>query len=251
MRYFLENGFKNVMIMPFDIMTDNGPYTVMKKIWTSFPLDAQWERIASSGEGIVIKNRNCVIGQYSMRYSKLETYYLKLPDRVSYEDNVEVKNDRLVGIHGNYTDPLKLYAGPGVYEINMKTLTLYKQRDKYFADPYWYVQALLNPPTFKIVESKKSVESSIFKYNVSECEYSESDGGVIRLKNVRTEVKPGSLQELKGTKDIIVSIPHTRVLNIGSHIMYQDREYIVYKCEKGSVFAKIRLKRKNFWPKVT
>jgi len=242
---------KNVMIMPFDIMTDNGPYTVMKKIWTSFPLDAQWERFAASGEGIVIKNRNCVIGQYSMRYSKLETYYLKLPDRVSYEDNVEVKNDRLVGIHGNYTDPLKLYAGPGIYEINMKTLTLYKQRDKYFADPYWYVQALLNPPKFKIVESKKSVESSIFKYNVSECEYSESDGGVIRLKNVRTEVKPGSLQELKGTNHIIVSIPHTRTLTIGSHIKYQDRKYIVYKCEKGSIFAKLKYKRKKIRSKVT
>jgi len=110
---------------------------------------------------------------------------------------------------------------------------------------------LLNPPKFKIVDSKKSVESSIFKYNVSECEYSESDGGVIRLKNVRTEVKPGSLQELKGTNHIIVSIPHTRTLTIGSHIKYQDRKYIVYKCEKGSIFAKLKYKRKKIRSKVT
>jgi len=234
---------RNVIIPPFMIMTDNGPYTVSKKIWTKFPLDAQWERFAVSGEGVIFKNMNCVIGQYSMRYSKLETYFLKLANRVSYEDNVEIKNDRLVGMHGNYTDPLKLYAGPGIYEINLITLTLFRQRDKHFADPYWYVQALLSPPKFKIVESKKSVESSIFRYNISECEYSESDGGVIRLKNVRTEVRPGSLQDLKGSSHIIVSISKNKLLSVGSRIKFQDQFYRVYKCEKGSIFAKKEFKK--------
>jgi len=60
----------------------------------------------------------------------------------------------LKGHHNIYTDPLKLYKGVGVYEINVATMTLWRNRpEKEHADPVWYVEAVATYPNLNKVFS--------------------------------------------------------------------------------------------------
>jgi len=173
------------------VMLKGKEYVVKRKPWYDFPLNGKWEKYADSGEGVVFKNRNCVLGYHSLRYGKLETYYLKLPQRVSYEDRIERLENQLVGLHGIYLDPDKVFVGGGVYEILMKSRTLRRARGyKKECDPHWYVVSLAHPPKFFHDKKIGRVNSPVFRRNRTECDYLPSDGGVIRMSNISVEQIP-------------------------------------------------------------
>jgi len=128
------------------------------KTWHRYPDTDKWQNFAGSGEGVVIKSGDSIIGSKDFAFRKLSTYFLKLPSRRSYEDLVSkhVKDGEfmLKGHHNIYTDPLKLYKGVGVYEINVATMTLWRNRpEKEHADPVWYVEAVATYPNLNKVFS--------------------------------------------------------------------------------------------------
>jgi len=221
----------------FYIRFGDQDYRVKKKWWYQFPLDGNWQPMCASGEGIVLKNKLTVNGSYSMRYSKIDTYYLKLPDRVSYEDLVEFRNDQYIGVHNIYSDIYGEYVGPGIYEVLMKSRSIFRKRDKVRPDPHWYVIALANPPVFVFDSKLKQVKSSIFQYNVAECDYLPSDCGVLRLKNYTTTVKPGTIQEVKGSRSIVLNSELNKDLKIGDVVNYYGNKYVVVTNDKNGVFA--------------
>jgi len=258
---WVNQKFKN-----FPVTYEGRTLTVRKKAWYQFPLCGSWWKYAVSGEGIVFKNSSCVLGQHSMKYSKLETYYLKLPDRVSYEDRVEVRFEdneigrlggnvnisnnskkvrKFVGIHNVYKDPMKVYSGSGIYEVLLSTKILFRRRNKDKPDPHWYVVAVSNPPDFKFNVNKNKVESSIFRYQVNECDYLPSDGGVIVFRSSKTEVIPGKIQPIKGTKFISIHGTKFSKLKVGDNFNYLDLRYCVTEVTKLGITARLKVKYKR------
>jgi len=117
------------------------------KKWHPFPLDLNWSEFASD-EGVVIKSKTSICGYRDVNFRKLSTYYLKLPKRVTYEDFVEKveveKTGRYLfkGYHNVYSDEQNVFKLPGIYEVNVSSLNLYRHREKKQADPTWYVTAV-------------------------------------------------------------------------------------------------------------
>jgi len=116
------------------------------KEWHVFQPE-EWRRFAVSGEGVVFKKRLSFIGSKNLYFGKLNSYFLKLPHMLSYEDKVEMVGGELVGIHAIYTDPLKVFRSPGVYEVNALTNKIFRARDKAEPDYAWYVDIVRNSPS--------------------------------------------------------------------------------------------------------
>jgi len=132
--------------------------TIKFKRWHPFPVDFNWQQYAKSNEGVVLKSKKSICGFRDSSFRKLCTYYLKLPDRVSYEDYVGSypvpggSTTLLRGYHNVYTDPLKIMDVPGVYEVKVCDSTLFRRRaEKKFADPTWYVEAVCAKIDFNLV----------------------------------------------------------------------------------------------------
>jgi len=131
-----------------NVQFDGQCFKFEHKIWHPFPLDLNWQQFAKSGEGVVIKSRDSLIGSKDYAFRKLQTYYIKVPSRVSYEDRVERfqskdhKNWVYRGCHNIYSDPDLVFDGTGVYEIHVQRCALFRKRDKVHADPAWYVDAV-------------------------------------------------------------------------------------------------------------
>jgi len=116
------------------------------KDWHVFQPE-EWRRFAVSGEGVVIKKRLSFIGSKNPYFGKLNSYYLKLPHRLSYEDKIELVGQEFVGLHAIYTDPLKIFRSPGVYEVSAVTNKIFRARDKKEPDYAWYVDIVRNSPS--------------------------------------------------------------------------------------------------------
>jgi len=208
-----------------------GAYPISKnfgfKRWHPFPVDLNWQKFAKSGEGVVIKSRKCLIGSRDYAFRKLQTYFVKLPARVSYEDKVEIfhSQDRKEfvyrGQHNIYTDPKLVYKGPGVYEINFRFNTLYRKRDKIFADPAWYVESVSMSLDF----------SRILTVPLKFTEFTENTnqglGGMIRIKSHR--VAASHILDDNKYNQITVSFP----AEIGSMLVYLNKTYSVCRSFEG------------------
>jgi len=208
-----------------------GAYPISKnfgfKRWHPFPVDLNWQKFAKSGEGVVIKSRKCLIGSRDYAFRKLQTYFVKLPARVSYEDKVEIfhSQDRKEfvyrGQHNIYTDPKLVYKGPGVYEINFRSNTLYRKRDKAFADPAWYVESVSMSLDF----------SRILTVPLKFTEFTENAnqglGGMIRIKSHR--VAASHILDDNKYNQITVSFP----AEIGSMLVYLNKTYSVCRSFEG------------------
>lgn len=70
-----------------------------------------------------------------------------MPHRLSYEDKIELVGQEFVGLHAIYTDPLKIFRSPGVYEVNAVTNKIFRARDKKEPDYAWYVDIVRNSPS--------------------------------------------------------------------------------------------------------
>jgi len=170
------------------------PFRIKK--WHAFPDDYDVFRFAESGEGVVFKNVKSRLGQKNPFFGKLNTYYLKKPERASYEDEINVMEGFLVGHHDIVTDPLKIYSGCGVYEVLCQSKTIYKRRyNKKFADFAWYVDRVRTQPDLRLIFSPKYRQ---FIYSVKD------EGGVI---DYRTSV-------YRGANASYMSIIHEGVLRI-------------------------------------
>jgi hypothetical protein len=73
-------------------------FKIFRKDWIPFSLDYKWHRFAASGEGIVIKSGSNPIGMRLFHYEKIATYYVKLPERASYEDKIECISSKSVRV---------------------------------------------------------------------------------------------------------------------------------------------------------
>jgi hypothetical protein len=148
------------------------------KEWFKFDFKIPWEQYAVSGEGIVIKSSRCVLGSVNFYFGKMETYYLKLPHRASYEDSVtsDFRNGKVVylGNFGYLNDPDGVYEGPGIYEILVATKRLFRYRsNKKFGDDLWY---------YETVSSKLNFEN-LFKTSAPKYEYVRKEGGGVGNSN--------------------------------------------------------------------
>jgi len=127
----------------------------------------------------------------------------------------------------------------------LSTKTLFRRRNKDKPDPHWYVVAVSNPPDFKFNVNKNKVESSIFRYQVSECDYLPSDGGVIVFRSCKTEVIPGKIQPIKGTKFISIHGTKFSKLKVGDNFNYLDLRYCVTEVTKLGITARLKVKYKR------
>lgn len=221
-------------------------YLFVKKFWYPFPVNGDWQSYADSGEGIVLKNRNSVLGYHNMRYGKLESYYLKLPDRVSYEDLIEFRNGQFIGYHGVYTDPDNCYSSHGVYEVFLRKRVLVRFRSrKKFGDPHWYVVSLNHPPKFFGDIKLKVCGSTVFKYDVSECDYFPSDGGTIRMRTVCKEQIPGKVEYLQ-CPDVIKLCSNFEKMRIGQIFNYGKRKYKIVEIFPTHAVAAVPRLAKNW-----
>jgi len=214
----------------FRVKVNKRKFLITFKRWYPFPDDGDWEKYAHSKEGIVLKNSLSPVGSFSMRYSKLDTYFLKLLNRVSYEDKVSFCRCDYLGVHGLYFDPNKIYDGPGIYEVLAFERILYRKRKKDVPDPHWYVVAVTHPPVinrYVKTDGTRYCESSIFRYNVLECDYFPTDGGTLRLENHKVVYGPGTVQRLDGSRSVRISGKGASALKVGDHVKFYGLIYVV------------------------
>jgi len=201
------------------------------KTWFPYPKDDRWWNFAGSGEGVVIKGGKTLIGSKDFAFRKLATYYLKLPNRVSYEDQVNriYKDDdsgsALVGHHNVYSDPSGVYQGFGIYEVQVATLTLFRHRPKKkFADPVWYVEAVTSVPNFdKVFTMPLSIVRNDVKQNQ----------GLISMHTVQAH-RVDKAHILDSSPEMIaVNFP----ADLNSVLIYKSKYYIVIVSEEGKSVA--------------
>jgi len=232
--YFVVEPLYYSGVTTFGEWLDIGSYieyeNLQFKKWYPFPKDLGWQRFAKSGEGVVIKGRNSYIGGRDYAFRRLQTYYLKMPERVSYEDHVEIyhSEDRKSfvyrGYHNIYTDPKIVYKGPGIYEINYKTNTLYRFRDKKHADPAWYVDAVVSKVDF----------SKILTVPLRFIEFAENAnqglGGMVKIESHRvSESHVLDKNNYSNYNQLSVAFPAP----IGSMLLYDNKVYSVTNCYDG------------------
>lgn len=195
---------------------------VSVKQWNEFQPEA-WKNFAVSGEGVVIKKRFSYIGSKNPYFGKLNSYYIKLPDRVSYEDRIDLVAGEYIGLHAIYTDPNKVFKGTAVYEVNAKTNIIFRKRDKRNPDFSWYVDIVRNSP----VDLK-----NIFCVTNPEFYFVRRDGGgisdirtcqTIRLKN------SDILQQKRKTDCYKYYVKSGVVCHVGDYILVGRRTYKVVK----------------------
>jgi len=202
------------------------------KTWFDYPKDDKWERFAGSGEGVVIKCAKTLIGSKDFAFRKLATYYLKLPLRVSYEDQVNKLYDdknkivsALVGHHNVYSDPRGIYSGFGIYEIQVATMSLVRIRpNKTKADPVWYVEAVTNFPNLdKVFTMPLMVVRNDIKQNQ----------GLISMHTVEAH-RVDKSHILDDSPDMIaVNFP----AHLNSVLIYKSKYYLVTVSEDGKSVA--------------
>jgi len=196
------------------------------KRWYPFPIDLNWQQFAKSGEGVVIKSKESFIGSRDYAFRRLQTYYVKIPSRVSYEDKVEryqskdQKNSVYRGCHNIYSDPDLVFNGTGVYEVNVQRSSLSRKRDKEYADPAWYVDSV----TMKL-DFVKIFSLPLKLMEFAECA-SQGLGAMTQLKSHR--VAYSQIIENRFNQ-IIVDFP----TEIGAMLLYCDKIYSVTHTYEG------------------
>jgi len=196
------------------------------KRWYPFPIDLNWQQFAKSGEGVVIKSKESFIGSKDYAFRRLQTYYVKIPSRVSYEDKVEryqskdQKNSVYRGCHNIYSDPDLVFNGTGVYEVNVQRSSLSRKRDKEYADPAWYVDSV----TMKL-DFVKIFSLPLKLMEFAECA-SQGLGAMTQIKSHR--VAYSQIIENRFNQ-IIVDFP----TEIGAMLLYRDKIYSVTHTYEG------------------
>jgi hypothetical protein len=194
------------------------------KKWYPYPLDYKWQEYAISNEGVIIKQKALPCGMKDHAFHKLMTYYVKLPNRVSYEDFidrvVEESGVYLRGYHNIYSDPDNVYTGVGVYEVKLHSLALYRRRDKKFADATWYVEAVSQTLDYK----------KIFTLPLAFVRYYEIETqGLSKMINISSKIVADSqVFSLVGTK-LIVKLS----VDICTILVYQSKFYSVVSRYEG------------------
>jgi len=224
-------------VIYFGMWVDLGEYFIREdfrfKTWYAFPDDLDWESYATSREGVVFKGRSCPIGFRDHAFRRLSTYYLKLKNRVSYEDYVDKIWDRTKtvyvfrGMHNIYEDHDNVYESAGVYEINFETLSLFRRRrEKKFADMCWYVEAVTTKVDFSKVFS---IPICIVQH------YEQRDQGLRAMYQVKSQIVQESLVLDRSPGQIIVKFS----AEIGSLLLFASRMYSVISNFEGMSVANL------------
>jgi len=138
----------------------------------------------SDREGIVFIDALEYIGKMDFTTGKLQAYFYKPPERVTYEDNIGIVC-KLHGakksckcdfspdkyLVGGLTGPIKSfqgYEGPGVYEVSLLTKDIVRRRkEKTYGDAYWYKRALEKMIQEDFEIHKSTLEETEMRYNRS------------------------------------------------------------------------------------
>jgi hypothetical protein len=163
---------------PFEV----GEYSVSFKKWYTVNEDRVKKFMSYENEGVCFKRKNDRIGQMDPIFRKISTFYVKNPERASYEDYVyRIKGKFLRGMHSLYEDPKNIYTGEGVYEVKAKyPYNLIRKRKKDKADPAWYVDTV----KMKFDYHKFLVEDNKRMFEVAQ----DHKGGLVHLSRKQSTI---------------------------------------------------------------
>jgi len=152
---------------------------------------------------------------------------LKNENEVCYNDEVHYIDETFVGRHNIVKDPGGVYAGPGIYSVNLKGLVLMsKAQTRKEIDPVWYLDRLRRRPELSevFVQRKSDFVFPLFeKGGVMEYRTRTSRKGD---EEYMTLMDNGSLRIKYGGPEKLFDI-----------ILHQGREYMISKEEGDYMYA--------------
>jgi len=202
-----------------------GNFKILFKDWFSVTESRVKQFMSYENEGVCFKRKNDRIGQMDPIFRKISTFYVKNPERASYEDYVyHVRKGIIRGMHSFYEDPNGIYNGEGVYEVKANyPYSLIRKRKKDRADPAWYVD---------IVKMKFNYHQFLVETNKEMFEIAQDHkGGLVHLSRKESTIAKDT--------NVVKSGLNTIIYRTGFHFAVGHRIYALGK------EWKVSLKREN------